>query len=506
MYVPGSIASKFARRVGYGLKPNEVPPQDLVGWAVKQINNIPRLSIPLPDGSDLLEDEKFVNTPDYAPIENMSDAVELWGQLHNRWLDINELAGKMSPSEWQQLMYEDVYFRRADIVQWRDCLVRASTAAHGQGGVFEKFWTFWVNHFAVHARHFTKLFYGPYTRIVREHMLGSFSDLAREAILNPAMLEYLDNIYSSGPDSLMVVREWDRGATINENLGREVLELHTVGVESGYSQKDVTEMAYALTGWGIYSGKKDEFERLAIRGQPFGTYFEPRRHQPGSREISGISIPEYGNGMSQAPIAIDHLARRPEMVARLSRKLAEYFIADNPPDSCVAAIQKTWFETDGHLPAVHKTVIEQCFQHIESTTKIATSEEWLFSLYRTTGAPLPTAVPGQSGLVINHICSELGQPYDEVPQPDGWSCKEADWLSSTLLERKFRFAHLFADRSSFSEDIIKQNILRDFPENNDLGSDTLSIIAEIEGRNASLARLRSDLVMTYACSPHFMYS
>ena len=272
MQLSGYTASKFARRVGYGLKFDEAIPADAIEWASSQLSSIPKLGVIQPDGSDLLDDANFKKNKDHVPIPEMSEAVKLWGQLHNRWMEINELADTMPPSQWDELMQKEVYFRRADIVQWRDCLCRTSTAAHGEASVFEKFWTFWVNHFAVHARHFTKLFYGPHTRIIRSHMLGHFNDLARNAILNPAMLEYLDNIFSTGPNSLMVKKKWDPGATINENLAREVLELHTIGTAADFNQDDVIQMTYALTGWGIYSGKKDELEGRSIRGQEFGVY------------------------------------------------------------------------------------------------------------------------------------------------------------------------------------------------------------------------------------------
>lgn len=508
MQKSSSVISKFSRRVGYGLKPGELIPDDPVTWAVKQIENIPQLGIPQPDGTDLLNSEGFVANRDYLPIPEMSDAVELWGKLHNRWLDINKLASEMPPHEWQDLMYREVYFRRADIVQWRDCLVRSSTAAHGQSGVFEKFWTFWVNHFAVHARHFTKLFYGPHTRIIREHMLGNFSDLARAAILNPSMLEYLDNIFSSGPNSFMVKNRWDPGATINENLGREVLELHTIGIESGYSQKDVTEMAYALTGWGIYSGKNDEFERLAIRGQSFGTYFEPRRHEPGSRNIFGIEISQNDSGMSQAPLAIDVLSRRAETIERISRKLATYFISDEPPQGAIDEISKVWKDTDGSLPDIHRVVIEQCFKHIEDTQKLTTPEEWLFTLYRTTGLPVPSSAPGQPGLLINNVCDELGQSYDEVPQPDGWPANSASWLSSAFLERRFRFVNFIANSRDITVnnvEIIKEILYRDYHSDQPGSIKPEDLIAAIEARSPVFGQLKRDMFMTYACSPQFLY-
>lgn len=505
MQLSGYTASKFARRVGYGLKFGETIPDDAVEWASEQLISIPKLGVIQPDGSDLLHDANFQKNKDHLPIPEMSEAVKLWGQLHNRWLEINELANTMSPSEWQSLMYKEVYFRRADIVQWRDCLCRASTAAHGEASVFEKFWTFWVNHFAVHARHFTKLFYGPHTRIIREHMLGHFNDLARNAILNPAMLEYLDNLYSTGPNSFMVKEKWDRGATINENLGREVLELHTIGTAAGFNQDDVTQMAYALTGWGVYSGKKDEHEGLAIRGQDFGAYFEPRRHEPGSRNIFDLNIPFNDKGMDQAPLAIDMLAHRPETIERLSIKLAKYFISDDPPVDAVQNIITTWNETNGFLPAIHRTVVEQCYEHIDSTKKLSTSEEWLFQLYRTTGAQIPTAAPGSPQIVINQLCSELGQPYDEVPQPDGWPTSREYWLSSALLERKIRFAKVFADKSNLEKEAFIAIIRRDYDGKSKELNEIDALIDGIKTLNFDLEETRR-LALLYSCSPNFLYA
>jgi uncharacterized protein (DUF1800 family) len=445
----------FARRLGYGLKQGETISGGVRDWAIKQISEVPPLDFYGPDGTNIRD-----HFPDYAePVADFSNATRLWGEYANKETDLQKQVGKMEAGVWEKKIDAEIYRPRTDYPVWRDCLVRSLTAVNGPSPVFERFWSFWVNHFAVNANSFTKLFYAPHTRAIRARMTGKFADMLHDAILNPAMLYYLDNWLSTGPHSPTGL---DGKETINENLARELLELHTMSPAAGYTQDDVIQTAFALSGWSFYGGERNQ--RDIPKSSPYGTYFNPHRHEPGTRKILGKTYDKGGkNGSGQAPALILDLATRPETAQFLSKKLVRHFIADDPPDDSAANIANAWIDSGGDMVTIHTAVIDEVIKKAPDNSKFLNPETWLYQAHRTTGVGVPeTAIwdyGDDSKYWVNAVVEELGQPYGEPLQPNGWSDLQADWISNVLMERRVRYAFQLGKQV---KDPAVVDFLRDF--------------------------------------------
>ena len=221
---------------------------------------------------------------------------------------------------------------------------RFDAAATTDVGFVERLVWFWSNHFCISADKVIGMA-GPYEReAIRPHVLGRFADLLQAVESHPAMLFYLDNVQSMGADSVAGINR-DKG--LNENLARETMELHTLGVRSGYSQADVTSFANVLTGWSwIPPAEPDHGGEFA---------FVKRLHQPGDQIILGKRYPDTGVGQGRAVLA--DLARHPATAQHIGEKLAAHFVADNPPPSLAAKLAKTFHDSDGNLKEVAKTLV-----------------------------------------------------------------------------------------------------------------------------------------------------
>src|ERR1700677_1983637 len=221
---------------------------------------------------------------------------------------------------------------------------RFDAAASADIGFVERLAWFWSNHFCVSADKDVAMA-GPYEReAIRPHLLGHFADLLQAVESHPAMLFYLDNVESMGADSIAGINR-DKG--LNENLARETLELHALGVRSGYSQADVTSFANVLTGWTWV--RPDDPDH----GGEF--IFIKRLHQPGDQIVLGKSYPDTGVDQGRAVLA--DLARNPATAQHIAQKLARHFVADDPPPSLVAKLAKTFDSSGGNLKALAKTLV-----------------------------------------------------------------------------------------------------------------------------------------------------
>ena len=221
---------------------------------------------------------------------------------------------------------------------------------------------FWANHFAISADGLRVIgFAGPFEfEAIRPHVLGSFRDMLFAVERHPAMLLYLDQAQSAGPTSQLAQAVARRPAAanrrigINENLAREIMELHTLGVRTGYSQGDVTEFAKALTGWTV-AGIGRGAGRRAARGAAGEFLFAPALHEPGTRTIMGSAYAQAGEGQAAAVLAM--LSRHPATARHIATKLVRHFIADDPPPAAVARVEAAFLQSDGDLPTVYRALI-----------------------------------------------------------------------------------------------------------------------------------------------------
>src|ERR1700730_14805623 len=226
---------------------------------------------------------------------------------------------------------------------FREAEAHYRAAITAEIGFVERLVWFWSNHFCVNA--ISTVMAGAYEReAIRPHILGKFADLVLAAEGHPAMLVYLDNASSMGPNSVSGINR-DRG--LNENLGREILELHTLGVRSGYTQDDVVSFAKVITGWTTY------LPDLPERGGEF--LFYPRMHEPGPQTVLGKAYRD--TGVEQGRAVLADLARHPATALHVATKLARHFIADDPPFALVEVLRNKFIETDGDLWHVSKALL-----------------------------------------------------------------------------------------------------------------------------------------------------
>ena len=291
---------------------------------------------------------------------------------------------------------------------------------------------FWYNHFNIYLdKGADRYLVTEYERdAIRPHVLGRFRDLLEATAKSPAMLFYLDNWQSVGPDSPAAGRGRKNGARgLNENYGRELMELHTLGVDGGYTQKDVTEVARCFTGWTIQNPQ---------RGGSF--FFNPRMHDNGEKTVLGVTIPP-GGGIADGEKVLDILARHPATARFISRKLAMRFVADNPPGALVARMAETFRRTDGDLRAVIRTMIEsrEFFSEGAYRSKMKSPLELVASAVRAVNGDVNFALP-----LANQV-AQLGQPLYRKQEPTGYSNSSLEWINAGGLVGRMNFALQLAD-------------------------------------------------------------
>jgi uncharacterized protein (DUF1800 family) len=295
----------------------------------------------------------------------------------------------------------------------REVEARFDRLASTDTGLIERLVLFWSNHFAISIRKGqpVQVMMGAFEReAIRPHVLGSFSDMLLAVERHPAMLTYLDNNQSIGPDS-RVGQASHRG--LNENLGREILELHTLGVDGGYTQADVTNLARIITGWTFTSPDDD-----ALYGGRFT--FAPSRHQPGDLSLLGKTYPEAG--LAQGEESLAALAHHPATAHHIATKLACHFVVDTPPPALVDRLARTLRDTGGSLAAAYAAMIEAPESWDSAAKKLRTPQEFLIAATRATGRSLPA--PQLLGML-----NALGQPLWSPPGPNGFPDTVAAWSS-----------------------------------------------------------------------------
>jgi uncharacterized protein (DUF1800 family) len=303
-------------------------------------------------------------------------------------------------------------------------------AAYSSRQLQEVLTDFWFNHFNVYLdKGADRYLVTEYERdSIRPHVLGKFKDLLMATAKSPAMLFYLDNWQSVGPNAPQV-RARKGASGLNENYGRELLELHTLGVDGGYTQKDVTEAARCFTGWTIFQPQ---------RGGHF--VFNRRAHDEGEKIVLGTRIPA-GGGISDGEKVLDIVAHHPATARFISKKLAMRFVADDPPVALVQRMAETFTRTDGDLRAVMKTMLEskEFFSRAAYQSKMKSPLEMVASAVRAVNADIDYAFP-----LANQV-AQLGQPLYRKQEPTGYSNSSREWMNSAGLMARMNFALQLAD-------------------------------------------------------------
>ena len=345
---------------------------------------------------------------------------------------------------------------------------------------------FWTNHFAVSADKQTVIgFAGNYeNEAIRPHIMGKFSDLLVAAVRHPAMLLYLDQAQSFGPDSDFATRVRNRGNRqapgLNENLAREILELHTLGVRTGYTQTDVTSFARTLTGLTVAGLGRGAGQRLMpADATPGATLFVDRLHQPGAQTILGKRYDQ--PGARQAEAVLRDLAVDPATARHVATKLARHFTGDEPPASLVDRLSADFLKTGGDLPSLYRTLIASPEPWGAAPAMFKSPWDWTVSMLRALKAP---AFGERQNIAA--MFTQLGQPVWRPGSPAGYDDKVATWAGSAALMQRVELASRIAARIGDRADArqLAPLVLADA-----LTPDTAQAIARADSPGQGLAML-----------------
>jgi len=344
---------------------------------------------------------------------------------------------------------------------------RMRAAIVGDTPLLERLTQFWSNHFTVSAmRPVVRGFVGAFEReAIRPHVLGHFADLLLAVTRHPGMLLYLDNAQSIGPDSMVGQRQ-EKG--LNENLGRELLELHTLGVDGGYTQADVVALARILTGWSI--------SRLNLP-DPGTFHFYPALHEPGAKTLLGRTYQQAG--IEEGEAALRDLALHPSTARHVAVQLARHFIADVPPTDAVERIARAYRDSGGDLRRVTLAVIREEAAWREPFAKVRAPTDLMIAAYRATGTvPKPE--------IAFRDLKRLEQPPFLAPSPAGWPDVASQWISPETVLRRAEWCQTFAEAVAEPPDPVE---VMDAAFSDALPEDTQQVVRRAPSKRAGLALL-----------------
>lgn len=390
-------------RFGLGARPDDAPPADPQRWLLAQFDRYE----PLPAA--------------WKALPRTPELVGLWNNMQR--------AVRQAP-EGQRSGIREGYLREGRRAYQAAVGARMASALQTATPFVERLVHFWSNHFAVSVdKPLIVGLAGSFEAdAIRPHVLGRFEDLLLAAVQHPAMLLYLDQARSAGPGSVM----GSRGRGLNENLAREILELHTLGVRSGYTQEDVLEFARALTGWTLPGVGRDT--GATSGGDTFR--FVPGLHEPGTRSVLGKTYSDAGQ--AQAGAVIQDLVAAPATALHVARKLAQHFVADDPPPALVQRLADTFARTGGDLMSVYRELIASHEAWNPAAAKFKSPWDWSISSLRALGrramAPMQAA----------NLMTQLGQPVWRPGSPAGYGDTAATWAAPDALMRRVEVAQRLA--------------------------------------------------------------
>ena len=379
---------------------------------------------------NLAPDERFKKVLSMTPESQLALADSLRGGKGT------ELLEGLSPKQKETLLAMN---NPGGVVNDELAQAKILRAVYSQRQFEEVMTDFWCNHFNVFVgKGLDHLMLTSYERdVIRPHALGKFEDLLVATAKNPAMLFYLDNWLSVGPTSDQglgipahpgpywhpPLRRGKRTSGLNENYGRELMELHTLSVNGGYSQRDVTEVAKVFTGWTI--------DKPAEGG---GFKFDPRMHEPGPKVVLGHKIKPKGEG--EGLEVLHRLATSPQTAHFISLKLAERFVSDDPPQALVDRMAKTFLKKKGDIREVLNTLFHspEFWDDTSYRAKVKTPLEFVASAVRATGGEIDDAQP-----LVGQL-NRMGMPLYGAQPPTGYSMKAETWVSSSALLNRMNFA------------------------------------------------------------------
>ncbi len=447
-------SSVALNRFGLGARPDGAPPADPRGWLLAQLDRY---------------------DPRPAPVAALASTADIARRVADGRAAVNAAPEdrRRDAKAALKLDNRDDY---ADAVA-----ARAAVALTTDTPFVERLAQFWSNHFAVSVdKNYVLPFAGAFeAEAIRPHVLGRFADLLAAAERHPAMLFYLDQANSIGPDSRrglgLAERRPDAKRGLNENLAREILELHTLGARSGYTQDDVVELARALTGWTV-GGMAARGN--ARRGTPGAFAFFEAVHEPGERTVLGRRYPAGGEAQGMAILA--DLAVAPATADHIATKLARHFVADDPPAAVVQRLRAAFLSSGGDLPTVYRALVESPEAWAPAPAKFKSPWEWLVSVGR--GLGWKAADAGRA----TGLLKQLGQPVWSPGSPAGWPDTAAGWAAPDALVRRVEVAQSLSQAAGDGADprALGPRLLPGGP-----GEATVQAVARAESPAAGLALL-----------------
>ena len=410
-------AAVALNRLGLGARPDEPLPTDPKGWLLAQF-------------------ERYVALPPaWGQEPSSASQVVVYGE-YLRALRQASAGSELEIRRNAQLQMQTRY--RAAVN------ARATSALETPAPFAERLVHFWANHFAVSIEKppLATLAGAFEAEAIRPHVLGRFEDMLLAVERHPAMLLYLDQARSMGPGSAAVTRlaaaDPQRRRGLNENLAREILELHTLGVRTGYSQEDVSELARALTGWTI-GGLPGLPLPARLEAAAPGTFvFQPLLHEPGSRTVLGRRYEQ--RGQAQGVAILHDLATAPATAQHIATKLARHVAGDVPPPALVERMADAFMRSRGDLPSMYKALLDSPEVWAAQSAKFKTPWEWSLSSLRGLGVR-------DLSQPIAPMLNQLGQPVWRPGSPAGYDDIAESWAAPDALMRRVEVAQRLAARA-----------------------------------------------------------
>ncbi|MFM0505067.1 DUF1800 domain-containing protein [Paraburkholderia caffeinilytica] len=458
---PNMNAAAIAlNRFGLGARADDTPPVDPKGWLLAQFEQYqprPAAWAAQPDSvalsSELAQQRMQLNQLNRQTQQNASEgaaANQANAQVNPQTTGqaSTQTTGQSATETTTQTakQAERKALRGEILDMYRSSVnARVASALTTQTPFIERLVHFWANHFAVSTeKPGVAALAGSFeAEAIRPHVLGHFEDMLVAVERHPAMQLFLDQTRSVGPDSMAAMRAAQRNPDIkrglNENLAREIMELHTLGVRSGYSQDDVTEFARALTGWSLAGNPGNpRGQGLQPNAAPGTFVFRTALHEPGARTIMGRRYDQPGE--EQALAILHDLASAPATAKHIGGKLARHFIADNPPPDVSERLANAFARSGGDLPTVYRTLLDMPQAWSPVAVKFKTPWEWTISSMRGLGWQ------DIGNMQAAPILTQLGQPVWRPGSPAGYDDIAASWAAPDALVRRVEVAERFASR------------------------------------------------------------
>ena len=422
---------RVAQKIGLMFRPGTALPKDIKKWAISQLHaDSPALGISSKTGK--------------VELWPMSMQPDLEERARLFRLYIENKKKEEERKDGQELESAKRANREDNRMEKKDEMKFAHRNVYGKDQIRMRLMSFWANHFTISNSNGAWQVVGhAMEEAILANLNGSFSNMLYKVTTHPGMLAYLDNIWSAGEGSkhnISCKQKVDCHSGLNDNLGRELLELHTISQKAGYSENDIRQTAKTLAGWGTYLG--DSVEKLKKKGGTTDHWnmYKTRYAEPGNKKVLGKEISSGKGGLRQLT---DYLASNEYTIMHLSEKLCQHFVSENPQKKDIDFIANSWRRGKGDLDQIHSAVIDRAINSKDD--KFQWPMMWLFQVLRLSDA---TFFKGWQNIYnydndlmdVEDIFEELGQSFWSNRQPDGFLSKKEEWSSVEMFERRIRFA------------------------------------------------------------------